>query len=159
MSRCVKRCYLALSLDSIGRMGMRRARLTAAVALLVTLATAWVATARIDREPVDRLGPTVESSQIGRRRLGAAYLHAIGTAAYSTRRSGGTRCVGGSAGERTWSRPAHPRRVVGRFACRVEHGRAAMWWTDADRGVLVHAVAPDDDLASLFAWWLSHSER
>jgi hypothetical protein len=59
----------------------------------------------------------------------------------------------------SWSRPEHPRRVVGRFSCRTEQGRAAMWWTDVDRGVLAHAVAPDDDLALLLAWWCSHSER
>jgi hypothetical protein len=140
-------------------MSMRRARTAAAVALLVMLAAAWVATIRIDREPADRRGPTVESLPVGRSRLGAAYLHAIGTAPYSTRRSGRARCVRGITDERTWSWPAHPRRVAGRFACRVENGRAAMWWTDADRGLLVHAVAPDEDLASLFAWWLSHSER
>jgi hypothetical protein len=139
-------------------MGMRRARMTAAVALLVTLAGAWLATARIDRRPLAGRDPTVEASEIGRRHLGATYRHAIGTA-YSPRRSGRARCLRGTADERTWSRPARPRRVVGRFACRVEHGRAAMWWTDADRGLLVHAVAPDDDLAALFAWWLSHSER
>jgi hypothetical protein len=150
-------------------MGMRRARVAAAVALLVTLAAAWVATSRIEREQLNRRSPTVEwptvewptveSWYLERSRLGSAYLRAIGTAAYSTHRSGGARCVEGTADERAWSRPARPRRAVGRFACRVENGRAAMWWTVADRGVLDHAVAPDDDLAALFAWWLSHSER
>jgi hypothetical protein len=34
-----------------------------------------------------------------------------------------------------------------------------MWWTVEDRGLLAHAIAADADLASLFAWWQSHSER
>ena len=68
-------------------------------------------------------------------------------------------CARGAEEERPWSRPAAPRVVAGRYACRVEQGRAAMWWTVDDRGLLAHAVAPDGDLPSLFAWWESHAER
>ena len=90
--------------------------------------------------------------------VNAVYVDAIG-ATTSRLGSGPPRCARGGDDERSWSRPSQPRRVAGRFACRREHGRAAMWWTVADRGVLAHAVGADADLASLFAWWLSHSER
>ena len=39
-----------------------------------------------------------------------------------------------------------PSRGVGRYACRIEQGRAAMWWTVDDRGLLAHAIAADADL-------------
>ena len=65
--------------------------------------------------------------------------------------AGAPACAGGKPEERAWSRPAAPARTVGRYRCTFEHGRAAMWWTDA--GLLAHAVAPDADLAHLFAWW------
>ena len=32
-----------------------------------------------------------------------------------------------------------------------------MWWTD-EHGVFAHAVAPDGDLARLFAWWRAHRD-
>jgi hypothetical protein len=28
-----------------------------------------------------------------------------------------------------------------------------MWWTEGD--TLAHAVAPDADIAALYAWWLT----
>jgi hypothetical protein len=137
--------------------GMRRARVFAAAALLVTLAGASIATARVDHERDRPAGVGVEYSHVGRARVRAAYFEAIGTRPLPAR--GEVRCARGTPDERAWSRPAHPSRVAGRFACRSENGRAAMWWTDTDRGVLAHAIAPDADLARLFAWWLSHSER
>jgi hypothetical protein len=137
--------------------GMRRARALAAAALLVTLAGASIAMARIDHERHRPAGVDVEYSHVGRARVRAAYLEAIGTRRLPER--GEVRCARGAPDERAWSRPAHPSRVAGRFACRSENGRAAMWWTDTDRGVLAHAVSPDADLARLFAWWLAHSER
>jgi hypothetical protein len=137
--------------------GVRRVRALAAVALLATLAGASIATARIDHEPPRPTGFGVEYSHVGRARARAAYRDAIATG--PVRQRGEVRCARGAPDERAWSRPAHPSRVAGRFACRSENGRAAMWWTDTDRGVLAHAVAPDADLARLFAWWLSHSER
>jgi hypothetical protein len=73
--------------------------------------------------------------------------------------SGPPVCAHGGEEERSWSRPAAPRRAVGRYACRIEQGRAAMWWTVDDRGLLAHARSTGADLASLFAWWESHSER
>jgi hypothetical protein len=73
--------------------------------------------------------------------------------------SGPPVCAHGGEEERSWSRPAAPRRAVGRYACRIEQGRAAMWWTVDDRGLLAHATSSGADLTSLFAWWESHSER
>lgn len=86
----------------------------------------------------------------------AAYLAAVGSGP-TTR--GRPACARGGEEERAWSRPAAPGRAAGRYACRVEQGRAAMWWTVADRGLLAHATAVDSDLTSLFAWWEAHSER
>jgi hypothetical protein len=96
--------------------------------------------------------------------LQAAYLAALapglrGGSATLGSGSGPPACAHGGEEERAWSRPAAPARAVGRYACRIEDGRAAMWWTIEDRGLLAHAVAPDADLASLFEWWESHSER
>lgn len=68
-------------------------------------------------------------------------------------------CARGGEEERSWSRPATPSRVAGRYACRVEKGLAAMWWTVDDRGLLAHATGGNADLTSLFRWWESHSER
>jgi hypothetical protein len=73
--------------------------------------------------------------------------------------SGPPKCALGAEEERSWSRPAAPRRAVGRYACRIEQGRAVMWWTVDAPGLLAHAISPGSDLTSLFAWWESHSER
>ena len=35
----------------------------------------------------------------------------------------------------------------------LDEGRAVLWWTESSTGLLASAVAPDDDLATLFAWW------
>jgi hypothetical protein len=96
--------------------------------------------------------------------LRAAYLAALvpglrGGSMALAAGSGPPKCALGSEDERSWSRPSAPRRAVGRYACRVEQGRAVMWWTVDDRGLLAHATASAGDLASLFAWWESHSER
>jgi hypothetical protein len=96
--------------------------------------------------------------------LRARYLAALvpGLSGGSTRLgrgSGPPLCAHGAEDERAWSRPATPTRTAGRYACRIEAGRAEMWWTVDDRGLLAHAVAPYTDLAALFAWWESHSER
>ena len=50
-------------------------------------------------------------------------------------------CAQGGEDERSWSRPTAPRLAVGRYACRIEQGRAAMWWTVDDRGLLAHATS------------------
>lgn len=96
--------------------------------------------------------------------LRAAYLGGVlpelsGGSATLAAGSGAPACARGAEDERAWSRPAEPKRAVGRYACRIEQGRAAMWWTVDDRGLLAHATAPDADLISLFAWWRTHSER
>ena len=90
--------------------------------------------------------------------VNAVYGDAIGSTT-SRPGSGPPRCARGGEDERSWSRPSQPRRVAGRYACRREHGRAAMWWTVADRSLLAHAVSSDDDVSRLFVWWLVHSER
>jgi hypothetical protein len=91
--------------------------------------------------------------------VGTAYLAAIASSGHAGPARGVPACSRGGEEERPWSLPAKPRRALGRYACRIEQGRAAMWWTVASRGVLAHAVAADADLASLFAWWESHPER
>ena len=104
-------------------------------------------------------GVDIEYRTVRARDLGVRYRAAIG--APETRRveRGAPVCARGGEEDRAWSRPDAPRRVTGRYACRIERGRAAMWWTVDDRGLLVHAIASNGDLASLFAWWASHSER
>ena len=66
-------------------------------------------------------------------------------------------CARGIAEERSWSRPSAPAVAVGRYRCRVEAGRAALWWTD-EHGVVAHAVGADRDLMRLFRWWLVHRD-
>jgi hypothetical protein len=91
---------------------------------------------------------TVAGAQTAyRQRLGARIRPGQGAAA----------CAHGAPDERSWSRETNPTVVVGRYRCRVESGRAAMWWTD-DHGVLAHAVGVDRDLGRLFAWWLAHRD-
>jgi hypothetical protein len=76
----------------------------------------------------------------------------------SAARRGRPACARGRPDERAWSRPEQPGVSVGRYRCRMERGRAAMWWTD-EFGVVAHAVGGDGDLARLFAWWRAHPER
>src|SRR5206468_2520199 len=84
--------------------------------------------------------------------VATAYRRAAG--ADLAPRSGSPACARGVPDERAWSSAASPSAAVGRYRCRVERGRAAMWWTSGDR--LVHAVARDGDLAGLFSWWRAH---
>jgi hypothetical protein len=91
--------------------------------------------------------------------VGTAYLASIAGSAHDGLAHGTPACSRGGEEERAWSLPRKPRRALGRYACRIEQGRAAMWWTIASRGLLAHAVAADADLALLFAWWESHPER
>jgi len=70
-------------------------------------------------------------------------------------RRGAPACAQGRPDERAWSRPETPLVVAGRYRCRIEDRAAAIWWTD-EKGVVAHAVAGDDDLALLFAWWRAH---
>lgn len=96
--------------------------------------------------------------------LRSVYLAAVlpgfaGGSASLAAGSGPPACARGAEDERGWSRPAAPQRTVGRYACRIEAGRAAMWWTVDGRGLLAHATATDGNLTSLFEWWESHSER
>jgi hypothetical protein len=81
-----------------------------------------------------------------------AYRRAAG--AIVAPRSGPPACARGVPDERAWSVAAAPVSAVGRYRCRFEHGRAAMWWTHGDR--LVHAVARNGDLGELFSWWRVH---
>ena len=105
-------------------------------------------------------GIDVDYRLLGRSTLRSAFGAAVGGASSpSGPGHAPPACARGGEDERSWSRPEAPSRAVGRYACRVEQGRAAMWWTVDDRGLLVHAIAGDGDLATLFAWWESHSER
>jgi hypothetical protein len=85
--------------------------------------------------------------------VAGAYRRAAGVTATAAR-SGLPACARGVPDERAWSTAASPDAAVGRYRCRFEGGRAAMWWTRGDR--LVHAVASDGDLAGLFSWWRAH---
>jgi hypothetical protein len=88
-------------------------------------------------------------------RIGSAYRLATGaTDATGAARAGPPACAQGVSDERAWSISAAPGNAIGRYRCRFERGRAAMWWTHGDR--LVHAVARDSDLAGLFSWWRTH---
>jgi hypothetical protein len=105
-------------------------------------------------------GIDVDYRLVGADRVRSVYRAAIGASAGAPRPAHGPpACARGAEDERAWSRPGTPVRVAGRYACRVEQGKAAMWWTVADRGLVAHSTAPDGDLPSLFAWWESHSER
>jgi hypothetical protein len=146
-----------------GTKGLGRARTVATVALLAALGAGWIATSRMGATamgsaPAPRPSIQVERERVGSGSVRAAYADAVRPIASRTR-SGPVGCAHGDEDERAWSAPPHPRRVAGRFTCRYEKGRAAMWWSDNHRGLLTHAIASDDDLASLFAWWLAHSER
>jgi hypothetical protein len=104
-------------------------------------------------------GIDVDYRRVTTRAVAATYRATIGMHRTPAGSIGAPACARGGQEERAWSRPDTPRRVAGRYACRVEQGRAAMWWTVDDRGLLAHAIASNGDLASLFAWWSSHSER
>jgi len=72
--------------------------------------------------------------------------------------TGAPACAAGHAEERAWSRPSSPTAVAGRYSCRVAAGRADLWWSVDDAGLVAHATRADGDLASLFTWWRVHSE-
>jgi hypothetical protein len=94
-------------------------------------------------------GIVLETWKLGAASAAARYRAEVGDVAPGT---GAPACAHGRPDERAWSRPATPTVVAGRYRCVVEHGRAALWWTN-DRGELAHAVGPNNDLAALFAWW------
>ncbi len=108
--------------------------------------------------------PTV-SCTLGRIRLDAQLVDTAAASAVYVARSGArvaphrgpAACARGSIDERAWSRPSTPAIAVGRYDCRIEGGRAAIWWFD-EHGIVAHAVAPNRDLASLFSWWVTHVE-
>ena len=97
-------------------------------------------------------GVRVDARLVGPGALGE-YTTAAG--ARPSPRRGPAACASGRPDERAWSRPAAPRRPVGRYRCRIEDGHAGLWWID-DHGVVAHAIAADADLARLFAWWRTH---
>ena len=165
--------------DPPGGARARRTRAVAAAALVAVLAGGWVPAAR--RGSSGDLGPppaTVTMTSTGpapssvapapttvRRTIDGitietAALDAAGAArvtdpvAGEETGTGTPACASGLPDVRAWSRRAQPDRIVGRYRCTFEHGRAAMWWTDGDR--LFHATAPGADLAGLFAWWRAH---
>ena len=71
---------------------------------------------------------------------------------------GDAACATGRPEERAWSRPVAPATTAGRYFCRVADGRAEIWWTVDDAGLLGHAFRRDDDLAALFSWWRARAE-
>jgi len=87
--------------------------------------------------------------------LVAAYRQVAGAVAAPG--AGLPACARGVPDERAWSIPSAPAVAVGRYACMLEQGHAAMWWTRDVR--LFHAVAADADLGALFAWWRAHPDR
>jgi len=84
--------------------------------------------------------------------VGPAFRRIAGRA--PTARSGPAACADGHPDERAWSLASAPLQAVGRYLCRFEQGRAAIWWTHGDR--LWHALANDADLATLFTQWSAH---
>jgi hypothetical protein len=84
--------------------------------------------------------------------VGPAFRKIAGGAAKP--HSGPAACATGQPDERAWSLASAPRQAVGRYLCRLEGGRAAMWWTHGDR--LWHALTNDADLATLFSQWSEH---
>jgi hypothetical protein len=72
-------------------------------------------------------------------------------------RSGPAACAADKPDERAWSSASAPQNAIGRYVCRIEGSRAAIWWTRGDRLLHVEAGDPHDpDLAKLFSWWLAH---
>ncbi len=102
-------------------------------------------------------GVSVEYALAGSQRATEVYRSVVADSTVS--RLGPAACASGGTDERAWSRPEDPITPVGRYACAVDGGRAAMWWTVSADGLIAHAVAPDADLAALFAWWRTHGER
>lgn len=98
-------------------------------------------------------GVDLDVRVLGSGSVAGAYRRAAGVTT-TPARSGLPSCARGVPDERAWSTAASPDAAVGRYRCRFEGGRAAMWWTRGDR--LVHAVASDGDLAGLFSWWRDH---
>lgn len=87
----------------------------------------------------------------------ARRIYVASSAARIAPRRGPPACARGRSDERAWSRPTRPTVAVGRYRCRIEHGAAAMWWTD-EHGIVAHAVASDHDLGRLFTWWRAHRD-
>ncbi len=87
--------------------------------------------------------------------VGAAFRRIAGTPVPA--RSGPAACAADEPDERSWSAASAPQNAIGRYVCRIEASRAAIWWTRGDRLLHVEAGDPHDpDLAKLFSWWLAH---
>jgi hypothetical protein len=91
-------------------------------------------------------------------RAAASQVYVSRSGARIAPRHGPPACARGAVDERAWSRSGAPAIAVGRYECRVEAGRAAIWWFD-EHGIVVHAVSPDGNLSSLFSWWVTHVEQ
>jgi len=120
-----------------------------------------------DAACLDRPAPVPSvSCTIGRVTLDAQLVDAAAAPAlYASRsgariaaRRGAPACARGLADERSWSRPPEPEVAVGRYRCRIESGKAAIWWFD-EHGLVAHVLAPNGNLTSLFAWWVSHVDQ
>jgi hypothetical protein len=110
--------------------------------------------------PVPTLRCVIDRVDVEARLLEPKHAQAVyeqESAAITAPRQGPPACARGQADERAWSRPVAPAVAVGRYHCRIEAGRAAIWWTD-EHGLVAHAVAVDGDLAALFEWWRAHHD-
>ena len=88
----------------------------------------------------------------------ASALYVARSGARVAPHKGPAACAHGAPDERAWSRAGAPAIAVGRYACRIESGRAAIWWFD-EHSIVAHAIAPDSNLTSLFSWWVTHVEQ
>ena len=137
----------------------------------VTAPTAETATAPVDPAPlralfagnpgcadhgvdVPEVSCTIDDVRVDARLVGPVDAERL-FGGSATPHTGPPACAAGNADERTWARPAAPDVAAGRYRCRLEEGRAVMWWTD-EAGIIAHAVAPGADLARLFVWWRTH---
>jgi len=140
-------------------------------ALLARLPGTWRTSCRpapgLDETAIGAVSCTPPGESLGRvemrvfgsaARMNERYRH-LGAHDLPAPRSGAPRCAAGRREERGWALPESPGTVAGRYACRIEDGLAAMWWTTASSGVLLYAVRTDADLAALFDWWRSAASR
>jgi hypothetical protein len=89
----------------------------------------------------------------------AAYARAIGpTRPHGETTATESACARGEPEERPWATPTEPEVVAGRYLCRVEGGRADLWWTVDDARLLGHAFRRDGDVSALFTWWRGRRE-
>ncbi len=70
---------------------------------------------------------------------------------------GAPACAQGRAEERSWSWPARPATVEGRYRCTIGAGHARLVWSSDRLAVVAEAERGDTDLRSLYAWWAAEA--